>query len=106
MSLADYPELIKVKHLGTFVEYKSYEYDGDCIYYKLTHEEELEYEDEGVEEGDYMLSKPMYVFRYLAVYTADYELGDKMKTEYELGDFTKECIGDDDLYVIRNLDEE
>lgn len=104
-SIEDYPEIIKVKHLGSFLEYKRYEYDGECIYYKLTHKEELEYEDEEVEEGDYMLSKPRYVFRYLAVYAGEIHEG-KTKTEYELGDFTKECIGDEDLYVIRNLDEE
>ena len=94
----EYPEIITLyyKAVGADIEYQKYEKGGDNVYYKLTHKEELEYEDEEVEEGDYMLSIPTNVYRYLAISIYDEESISKIK--YELGDFLKEDMGDECLY--------
>ena len=115
MSINGYPKSIYLLHKAvrdTSIKYKLYAMDDDKIYYKLSHNEELEYEDEEVEEGDYMLSTPNDVFRYLAIYK-DYKImidekwpffvdETKNKIYYELGDFSKKNIGDKCLYSKNN----
>lgn len=93
----EYPKIITLSHkaVSPDIEYRKYGMNGDNVYYRLTHKEELEYEDEAVEEGDYMLSIPTNVYRYLAI--SIYNDDSKTKINYELGDFLKEDMGDECL---------
>jgi signal peptidase I len=99
----EYPKIITLSHkaVSTDIEYRKYAMGGDNVYYRLTHKEELEYEDEEVEEGDYMLSIPINVYRYLAISIHDDD--SKKKINYELGDFLKEDMGDECLYKKHKL---
>lgn len=102
MSIDDYPETIFVLHKvvcnTNYILYNRYAIDDYMVYYKLTHDEELYYKDENVEEEYYMLSKPLEVYRYLALNKKNYDLISDTTTEFELGDFLKENMGDECLF--------
>lgn len=104
MSIFDYPEKIFVLHQAVSDEriiYRRYAIDEVNVYYRLTHEEELEYEDDDVEDGDYMLSKPIGVYRYLAINKQVYDnTGIECLDEFDLGDFMKYNMGDECLFKI------
>jgi hypothetical protein len=101
MSIHDYPETIFVLHKvvcnTNHILYNRYAIDDYMVYYKLTHDEELYYKDENVEDEYYMLSKPLEVYRYLALNKKIYDILDHT-TEFELGDFLKENMGDECLF--------
>lgn len=102
MGINDYPDIIYLFHKSVSaynILYRRHAIDNDMVYYRLIHEEELKYEDENVEYGDYMLSKPNKVFRFLGIYRDDYDnCGEDGKDEFELGDFDNHCISNDCLF--------
>ena len=104
MSIDDYPQIIFVLHRAVCntnnILYRRYAIDDYMVYYKLTHDEELYYKDENVDEKYYMLSKPLEVYRYLALNKNknNYDFMDNTPTEFELGDFLKENMGDQCLF--------
>lgn len=104
MSIFDYPDKIFVLHQAVSDEriiYRRYAIDDENVYYRLIHEEELKYEDDEVEEGDYMLSKPIGVYRYLAINKEVYDnTGIECLDEFDLGDFMKYNMGDECLFKI------
>jgi len=105
-TIFDYPDKIYVKYKTVCINhiiYRKHAIDDMMIYYRLIHEDELEYEDEGVEEGDYMLSVPNQVYRFLALYRDDC---DNYEDVFELGDFTKNNMSDQCLFTKNNINDE
>ena len=104
MSIFDYPNNIYVLHQAVCEEriiYRRYAIDDENVYYRLIHQEELKYENDDVEEGDYMLSTPYEVYRYLAINKEVYDnTGIECLDEFELGDFMKYNMGDECLFKI------
>lgn len=100
MSINNYPEMIFVFHRVVCptnnILYKRYAIDDYMVYYRLTYDEELYYKDKNLEKEYYMLSKPLGVYRYLAIKKEEYD--NNGIDEFDLGDFIKENMDDECLF--------